>query len=42
MFKSVPKKILYGIAGGIVAIAVIAIILININSTINLDKYQLI
>lgn len=39
MFKSIPKKILYGIAGGIVAIAVIAIILININSTINLDKY---
>lgn len=39
MFKSIPKKILYGIAGGIVAIAVIAIILVNVNSTINLDKY---
>lgn len=39
VLKSIPKKIFMGIGAGIVAIAIIAVVVININSTINIDKY---
>ena len=39
IFKSMPKKILAGAGIGIVAIVVMAFVMVNVNSTINLDDF---
>ncbi len=37
--KSLPKKILFGVIGGVIALIIIICVAVNAGSTINLDKY---